>query len=342
MGKTLVTGAAGFIGSHVVRELLEEGREIRALVLPKENRLNIEGLDLEVVEGDITDRDSVQRAFQGVDRVFHLAAIYALWLPRRELMYEVNCLGAMNVCWAALRKSVEKIVFTSSIAAIGLNADGSLADETTPYNHQGNHNDYITSKWLSEEHAKTFAAEGLPIVFCNPTGPIGPRDIGPTPTGQSLVELLNGRLRFYFNSGINLVDVEDVARGHVLAEKKGRVGERYLLANENLTMKDLFTHASEATGVRFSAMPLPLEATIPLGDAWEAYADRVSHKKPLVTGDSLRYLRKPMTVSNQKAREELGLEFRPLDDSIRRAVDWFVEHGYVKNQKFLRQYRRGI
>jgi len=246
----------------------------------------------------------------------------------------------MNVCWAALRANVEKIIFTSSIAAIGYEDGGGAATERTRYNHQGNHNDYITSKWLAEEHAMTFAKEGLPIVFCNPTGPIGAGDIGPTPTGQSLVEMMNGLMRFYFNSGINLVDVEDVAKGHILAEKKGRIGERYLLCNENLQMKDLFTRVSKVTGVPFRAVPVPIEPAIWLGDALEAYATRFSHKKPPITGDSLRYLRHPMYTDNTKARTELGMEFRPLDDSIRRAIDWFVENGYVKNRKFIEDYRR--
>lgn len=338
MGKTLVTGAAGFIGSHVVRELLKRNREVRAFVMPGENTKNIEGLDVEQMQGDVLDVDAVRRAMQGVTHVYHLAAIYALWLPRREKMYEVNCNGTMNVLWAAYKKNVERVVYTSSIAALGMQSDGSITNEATPFNMMGKGNDYVYSKWLSEEQALSFAREGLPIVICNPSGPIGPRDIGPTPTGSTIVAALNGLLRVYFDTGINMVDVEDVALGHVLAGEKGRVGEKYLLAGHNMKMKDLIHLVGNVTGVKIKARAVPLELAIPFGDLLERYADRMG-KKPLVTGDSLRYMRRSMNYDNTKARTELGLEFRPLEDSIRRATRWFAENGYITNKKLLRRYQ---
>lgn len=337
MGKTLVTGGAGFIGSHVVRALLDGGREVRVLGLPGERRDNLDGLDVEWIEADITDRSKTEQAVSGCSRVFHLAAMYALWLPRRERMYEVNCLGAMNLCWAALRQSVERVVFTSSIAAVGARDDGHTADEATAYNHQGRHNDYIVSKWLSEEHAKTFAEHGLPIVFCNPTGPIGERDIGPTPTGKTLVEFLNGRLRFYFDSWVNLVDVRDVARGHLQAEAHGRIGERYLLAGQNLSMRDFLKRLMCLSGLAGAALRIPLSAAVPVGDALDALATRATRRAPPFTGDTLRYLRAPMRVSNERAKEELKMSFQCVDDALVRSMAWFIDNGYVRDSARVRR-----
>ncbi|MEW6777020.1 MAG: NAD-dependent epimerase/dehydratase family protein [Bdellovibrionota bacterium] len=338
--KTLVTGAAGFIGSHVVRELLARNREVKAFLLPNENAKNIEGLDVEIVRGDVTDPASVRQAMEGVDRLFHLAAIYALWLPKREKMYEVNCIGSLNVLWAAFKKNLDRVVYTSSIAAVGFRGDGSPSDESVACNQMGKANDYVYSKWLSEEEAKTFAREGLPLVFCNPAGPIGARDIGPTPTGQMLVEIAKGILRFYFDTGVNLVDVEDVARGHVLAEEKGRVGERYLLSNQNFTMPELFDLFSRVTGMSVKPRRVPLSLVVPLGDLLEYRADHVTRERPLLTGGSLRYAKNPLYYDNSKARKELGFDPKPLEPAVRRAIDWFIENGYIKSKKFIERYRR--
>lgn len=342
MGKTLVTGAAGFIGSHVVRELQARNRDVKAMIMPGENTKNLQGLktDVEIVEANVMDPDSLKKAMQGVDRVFHLAAIYATWLPRREKMYEVNCVGSLNVLWAALKQNVERLVYTSSIAAVGVRGNGQSSNETDVFNKMNQANDYVYSKWLSEEEAKTFARNGLDVVFCNPAFPFGARDIAPTPTGQILLDIVNGKNSFYFDAGFNVVDVEDVARGHVLAEEKGKTGERYILSNQNVEMKEFFDVIARVTGAEFKPRKLPINVIIPLADWMEHRADTVTRKPPLFAGSALRYAKTYLFYDNAKAKRELGYTTRPIEESIRRAVDWYVENGYITNKKFLKQYRR--
>ncbi|UCE85713.1 MAG: NAD-dependent epimerase/dehydratase family protein [Deltaproteobacteria bacterium] len=339
MGKTLVTGAAGFIGSHVTRELLAEGREVRAMILPGEDTRNLEGLAVETVEADLLQPDSLEAALRGVDRVFHLAALYAVWLPRREKIYEVNCVGSMNLLWAAYKAEVERVVYTSSAAAVGLRPGEAAADETVAFDQMGKANDYVYTKWLSEEEAKTFVRNGLSIVFCNPCFPFGPRDVAPTPTGQILLDIVNGKNRFYFDGGMNVVDVEDVARGHVLAEKNGRVGERYLLGNRNVSFKEFFELIARVTGASFKPRKLPVGLALPVADYLERRADTVTRKPPLFAGSALRYAKNYLYYDTQKASKELGYAPRPIEESIQRAVDWFAEHGYIENEKFLGEYR---
>jgi dihydroflavonol-4-reductase len=339
MGKTLVTGAAGFIGSHVVRELLAGGREVKAMVVRGEDTRNLDDLEVESVEADLLEPDTLASAMQGVDRVYHLAAIYAVWLPRRELMYQVNCVGSLNLLWAALKAGVEKVVYTSSISAIGIREGTQVTDESVPFNKMGQANDYVYSKWLSEEEAKTFIPNGLPIVFCNPAFPFGARDVAPTPTGQILLDIVNGKNSFYFDAGINVVDVEDVARGHVLAEEHGRIGERYILANRNLSFREFFELVAKVTGVPLKPRKLPVSLAVPIADFLEHRADTVTHKKPLFAGGALRYAKNYLYFDNSKAKKELGFETRPVEESIARSVEWFAANGYVQNDKFLARYR---
>lgn len=340
MTKTLVTGAAGFIGSHVARELLAKNREVKAMIMPGENTKNLDGLQVERVEANLLDPDALEKAMQGVDRVFHLAAIYAIWLPRREKMYEVNCVGSLNLLWAALKAGVQRVVYTSSVAAVGLKGDGQPSTENDPFNKMGQANDYVYSKWLSEEEAKTFTRNGLDVVFCNPTFPFGARDIAPTPTGQILLDIVNGKNTFYFDSGFNVVDVEDVARGHLLADEKGRSGERYILGNQNIAMKEFFYLIARGTGVKLTPIKLPIAMVIPLADWMEHRADTVTRKPPLFAGSALRYAKSYLYFDSSKARRELGYATRPVEESIRRAVDWYAANGYITNRKFLQQYKR--
>jgi dihydroflavonol-4-reductase len=335
MAKTLVTGAAGFIGSHVVLELLKQNREVRALVLRGENTKNLDGLDIETFEGDVCDPDSMRRAMEGCNRLFHLAAIYALWLPNRRKMYDVNVTGSQNVLWAAYKASVERVVYTSSVAALGVEPGEQLANENTEFNQITKANDYIFSKYLSDRDAKVFAREGLPLTIVNPAFPFGARDIVPTPTGQILLDLVNGKTPGYFDAGFSIVDVEDVARGHILAEEKGKVGESYLMANKNLTFKEFFELVMRVTGVQVKLRKIPVSVAIGLGYLLEYWSNRWSHRPPLLSAKALRYARQYLYFDNGKARNELGLEFTPVESSIRRAVEWFRENGYITKAAYL-------
>jgi dihydroflavonol-4-reductase len=339
MAKTLVTGAAGFIGSHVVRELLAKNREVKAMILPGEDTRNLDDLAIEKVEANLLEPDTLRNAMQDVDRVYHLAAIYAVWLPQREKIYQVNCVGSLNLLWAALKAEVERVVYTSSASAVGLREGTQLADETVEFNQMNKANDYVYTKWLSEEEARTFIPNGLPIVFCHPCFPFGARDVAPTPTGQVLLDIVNGKNRFHFDGGINVVDVEDVAKGHVLAEEKGGTGERYLLGNKNVSFKEFFQLIAEVTGVPLKSLKAPLGLVVPIAHYMEHRADTVTHKPPLFAGSALRYAKNYLYYDISKTRKELGYEPRPIEESIRRAVDWFAENGYIENKKFLERYR---
>ena len=325
--KTLVTGAAGFIGSHVVRELLARGREVRAMVRPGEDVRNLEGLELERVEGDVTDPAAVERAVQGCARVFHLAAIYALWLPEPRRMFDVNVTGTQNLLHACQRAGVERVVYTSSIAALGLLPDRP-SDEETEFNQVRQANDYVLSKWLSEEVARGFARQGLPVVIVNPAFPFGARDVGPTPTGKILLDVVKGKFPGYFEAGFNVVDVEDVARGHVLAEEKGQPGRRYLLSGTNMSMKEFMQLAARLAGVRVKLRRIPISLAVWYGDWLDRRADKVQ-RPPLLSGRSLRYASQNLYYDNARTRAELGLGITPIETSIQRALEWFRRNGQL-------------
>jgi dihydroflavonol-4-reductase len=325
---TLVTGATGFIGSGVVRALLARGRAVRCYVEPGANRTNLEGLEVEVVEGDINDREAIGRALQGVRSLYHLAAIYKLWLPDNALMYEVNVEGSKTILFAALKAGVDKVVYTSSIAAVGEPANGGLADETTAFNLWDESNHYVRSKWLSERDALRFAREGLPVVVVNPAFPFGERDVAPTPTGRFIVEALKGKVPGYMEGGFNCVDVSDVAEAHVLAEEKGRVGERYILGDHNVTYKEFFDSVTEVAGVPAITRKLP--SRVLWGMAWmmEKSAGLLK-KEPQLTYKSARYASRKLWFDTRKAHEELGMPHTPLRESIEKSIRWFRDHGYA-------------
>jgi dihydroflavonol-4-reductase len=324
-GTTVVTGATGFIGSAVVRRLLARGRAVRAYVEPGATRQNLDGLDVEVVEGDIGDRQAVGRALEGASALYHLAAIYKLWLPDNALMYEVNVEGTKTVLFAALRAGVGKVVYTSSIAAVGRPDQGDLADETTAFNLWDESNHYVRSKWLSERDALRFAREGLPLVVVNPAFPFGARDIAPTPTGRFIADALAGRVPGYTDGGFNAVDVEDVAEGHILAEERGRVGERYILGEHNVTYKEFFDAVTEAAGLKPITRKLPTSVLLAMAWMMEKAAD-VRGKPPQLTYKSARYGSRNLWFDCRKAHEELGMPRTPLRESIDRSVRWFREH----------------
>ena len=324
--KTLVTGAGGFIGSAVVRALLARGRAVRAMLAPGEPDENVAGLDVEVVRADLLDRAAVAGAIAGCEVVYHLAAIYSLWLPDESRIYEVNVEGTKNVLFAALRAGVRKLVHTSSIAAIGVPPPGQLADERFRFNHWHGGNAYIRSKYLSDLDAQRFAGEGLPVVIVCPAFPFGERDRGPTPTGRFIVEALHRRVPGYTEGGFCAVDVEDVAACHVLAEEQGRVGERYIAGGHNVTYKDFYATVCRVAGLPPITRKLPSSLVLAMAWAMEARARR-GGPPPRITRKAARYALSTVWYDASKARRELGMPLTPLDETVARAVRWFRAHG---------------
>jgi dihydroflavonol-4-reductase len=331
MSPVLVTGAAGFIGHHVVRLLVEAGRPVRAVLRPGEDPRNLAGIDpklVERVEGDVLDRDRMRNLARGCAAVYHLAAIYRTWVPDPKAIYDVNVTGTANVLAAAAEAGVTKVVYTSSIAAIGVHDDGTPSDEATPFNLWAHSFDYVRSKYLAHQVALSFAPL-VDLSIVNPGMPLGPGDIGPTPTGKTLVDALSGRIRVCFEGGLNIVDVEDVARGHLLAEQRGRRGECYLLTGHNLTVYDLIAELRRVLGMRHAMFAMPVGLARAAGWALEQVADRATRKEPLITAGSVAYASQQLFFANDKARAELGYTVRPLDETLQRAAAWFREHGYV-------------
>ncbi len=334
--RALVTGATGFIGANVVRALLERGYNVRALARPGADRRSLAGLDVQWAEGDVRDPLSVRNAILGCSYVFHVAALYALWTRPRRLVYEVNVDGTRHVLQAAWEARVERVVHTSSVAALGLRGDGYPADETVPATSATLVGDYKRSKFLAQELALAFARRGLPVVVVNPSFPVGPYDAKPTPTGQVIVDFLNGRLPAYVDTGMNVVAVEDVAVGHVLAAERGRTGELYILGGENLSMRQFLGLLGEVSGRPVPRVRLPAAPLVPLAyltAAWSALTGSV----PRLTPDTVRMARHRMFYDPGKAVRELRLPQTPAREALRRAVEWFRENGYVRE----RSSRRG-
>jgi dihydroflavonol-4-reductase len=325
-GAVAVTGATGFIGSAVVRALVDDRRNVRALIEPGANASNLDGVAAERVAVDVCDFGGMKRALDGCDALFHLAAIYKLWVSDREPIHRVNVEGTVTTLLAAQAAHVKRIVYTSSIAAVGLVPDG-LADETTSWNLWPVANDYIMTKWQSERIALRFAEAGTPVVVVNPSFPFGPRDIGPTPTGKIIVAILKKEVPGTGPGGFCAIDVDDCALGHLLAEERGRVGERYILGNDNISIKDFVGLVCKVAGTPTPRLPLPKTVSSGIALGMELWADHVSHKEPPATFRSMRYAQQCAFFSNAKAKRELGLPHRPLEESVRRAVDWFRARG---------------
>ena len=327
----LVTGGTGFVGTHVVRALLAEERTVRCLVRPNSRRDNLEGLDVEIVEGDLTDAASLARAMKGggIDTLYHVAADYRLWARDKDDLYRANVGGTHRVLEAASQAGVRRVVYTSSVAALGLTADGSPANEETPVVRGRIVGHYKRSKYDAERVARAWAERGLPVVIVNPSTPVGERDIKPTPTGQMIVDFLNRRMPAYVDTGLNLIDVRDVARGHLLAAKKGRVGERYILGNRDLTLKEILETLSRLSGLPAPKVRLPHAIPLVFG-AVSSAAARITGRPPRVSLDSVRMSMHRMFFDAGKAVRELGLPQTPIEEPLARAVEWFRAKGYVR------------
>ena len=326
----LVTGATGFVGSAVARALVERGEAVRVLARPESDRRNIEGLAVEVAEGDLRDKASLERACHGCQALFHVAADYRLWVPEPDEIYAANVDGTKALMEAAGEAGVTRIVYTSSVATLGLNRDASPADETTPVSLADMIGHYKRSKFLAEAAVRRLVAEaGLPAVIVNPSMPVGPRDIKPTPTGRMIVEAARGRIPAFVDTGLNVVHVADVAAGHLAAFERGRPGERYILGGENMTLGEILAAIARLCGRRAPRLRLPHGLVLPLAYAAEAWARLARGGEPFVTLDALRMARKRMYFTSAKAEAELGYQARPAEAALADAVDWFREAGYL-------------
>jgi len=326
---TLVTGASGFVGAAVVRALLAEGEHVRALVRASSDRTNLEGLPVEIAIGDITDRSSLDPAIHGCRFVFHVAADYRLWAPDPRPMFAANVDGSLNVVESAAEHVVERLVYTSSVAVLGIHADRTPADETSPVSIADMIGPYKRSKYVAEEAVKRRAAElGLSLVVVNPSTPIGPGDVRPTPTGRIIVDAATGRMPAFVDTGLNLVHVDDVARGHLLALERGVAGERYILGGDDLTLERILALVAKHCGRRPPRIRLPRTSVYPVAVISEIIA-RITGKEPRVTLDGLRMARKHMYFSSRKANRELGYRWREPEEAIVDALDWFRQNGYL-------------
>jgi len=329
MGRVLVTGAAGFVGSAVACAALAQGYAVRVLVRASSPRRNLAGLDAEVVEGDMRDRAAVERALGGVRYLLHVAADYRLWAREPEQISRNNLEGTRTVMQAALAQRVERVVYTSSVATLRVGPSTVAATEDQPLQAEEAIGAYKRSKVLSERLVERMVAEeGLPAVIVNPSTPVGPRDVRPTPTGRIIVEAASGRMPAFVETGLNVVDVEDVAQGHLLALARGRTGERYILGGDNLMLRELLEEIAGLAGRRAPRLRLPVAPLVPLAHAAEALA-RFSGKEPFLTVDGLKMSHNRMFFSSDKARRELGYRPGPHTAGLQAAIAWFGREGYL-------------
>jgi len=326
----LVTGATGFVGAAVARALIAAGRRVRVLTRPASDRRNLAGLDIEIAVGSLEDRASLGAAVAGCGALYHVAADYRLWVRDPAAMFRANVEGTRALMEAAQSAGVERIVYTSSVATLGLGADGAPADETTPSTYADMIGPYKQSKFLAEAEVRHLVeTQRLPAVIVNPSTPVGPRDIKPTPTGRMILEAASGRMPAFVDTGLNLVHVDDVAQGHLLAEKRGRIGERYILGGENLALAEILRRIAGIVGRKPPTLRLPLAVVWPVAAVAEMVG-RITGREPMVTFDGLRMARKKMFFSSAKAERELGYRARPVDLALADAIEWFRRQGMLR------------
>jgi dihydroflavonol-4-reductase len=324
-----VTGATGFVGSHVARVLAAQGADLRLLVRANSNLKNIQDLKADLVIGDLRDPASLEKGIAGCDVVFHVAADYRLWVRDPEEMYRANVEGTRAILEAARKNRVRRVVYTSSVATMGFTRNGQPADENSPVSLDNMIGPYKRSKFMAEQVAIEAAGAGQDVVIVNPSTPVGERDIKPTPTGRIVVDFLKRKFPAYVDTGLNLVDVKECALGHISALEKGRSGERYILGGENLTLKQILDKLAAITGLPSPTVRVPYVLALATGVVDEIVTGRIRGREPRATIDAVRMGRKKMFVSSAKAERELGWKRVPVDDALRRAADWFRDNGYA-------------
>ena len=327
--KVFVTGATGFVGAHVARHLAGQGAQLRLLVRATSNLANLEGLDAETVVGDLREPETLRVPIRGCDAVMHVAADYRLWVRDPKTMYAANVDGTRGLLRLAREEGVRRCVYTSSVATMGFKADGTVVDEATPVSIDDMIGHYKRSKFLAEQAAMEAAHQGQEVMILNPTTPIGSRDVKPTPTGRIIVDFLNRKFPAYMDTGLNLVDVREVARAHGEALEKGRLGERYILGGENLTLKQILDKMAAITGLPSPKMKVPHGVAMAFAYFDEAVTGKLRGREPRATVEEVRMGKKKMFAASAKAERELGFKVLPVDDALRSAIDWFRAHGYV-------------
>ncbi len=324
-----VTGATGFLGSHVARALAAQGAQLRLLVRPTSDLRNIEDLNAERTQGDLRDPASIEKALAGCEAVFHVAADYRLWVRDPEQMYRSNVEGTRALLEAARKQGVRRVVYTSSVATMGFTSNGHVADERSPVSLADMIGHYKRSKFMAEQVAFEAARSGVDVVVVNPTTPVGERDVKPTPTGRIVLDFLKRKFPVYVETGLNLVDATECARGHIQAFEKGKSGERYILGGENLTLKQILDRLAAISGLKSPTVKLPYVFAFAAGVVDEMVTGRILRREPRATIDAVRMGRKMMFVSSAKAERELGWRMVPVDGALRRSVEWFRANGYV-------------
>ena len=328
-GTVLLTGASGFVGSAVARRLRAAGFSVRALVRPTSPLAHLSDLDLEFATGDLRDPEAVRRAMAGARFLFHVAADYRLWARDPDELTQTNVAGTRLLMEEAMRAGVERVVYTSSVATLAARADGVSADETMPLTEDRAIGVYKRSKVAAERAVEGLIAQGLPAVIVNPSTPIGPRDVKPTPTGRIIVEAASGRMPAFVDTGLNMVHVDDVAEGHFLAFERGRIGERYVLGGQNASLAEILATVAETVGRRPPRIRIPRQALVPFAHVSEAVARRTG-REPMLTLDGLRMSKNKMFFSSAKAERELGYRARPYREGITDAIAWFRRADYLR------------
>jgi len=331
---TLVTGATGFLGSHVARQLVARGDEVRVLLRESSTNRAIADLSLEYVTGDLRDPVSLDRAMKGVKRVFHVAADYRLWARRSREIYDSNVGGTKNLLNAAKRAGVEQLIYTSTVATIAVDRP-QLPNEFTEARLQEMVGHYKRSKWMAEREALNAAKNGLPVIVAMPTTPVGPWDWKPTPTGKIILDFLNGKMPGYVETGLNFVGVEECAAGHLLIAEKGKVGERYLLGGENLTLKQMLDTLAKITGLRASSLKIPHGLALGLAYANTAFS-RLVGREPGIPIEGVKIASHMMFVDSSRAKRELGFQAGPVAAALERAVRWYEANGYIAKSRVRR------